>query len=472
MATVITRTLGPGLTVSGTINENGIIIYTITLPSGKTVIVTDDELGSLRITQTGPNAWLFTVGTLAVGSSISSDDAGAILTLEASRAQIAAIGVELKNEQPLGTTDPPDEEDETVENPDPEDVTDPDELDDYGYEEPDDEEGPELLTPPDVDDQDELDDYGIDDELTLDPEPDYGTEPDDLTDDQTEGYGGAPDDGDEQVEFGGDQDETGPGSSRGLFGARAGARSVAFIQDQYKTNKLADWRVSLTLAPDSNYLYNAPAPGILAPLKATNGVIFPYTPAVQLSYAANYDAVNPTHSNYKIFQYTSSAVDNVTITGEFTAQDTFEANYLLAVIHFFRSLTKMFYGQDEDPRAGTPPPLVFLDGLGAFQYNGHPLVINNFQYSLPTDVDYIRAFVDSKTTAQVNSRLGSTIAPGGVVPKIVFTNDPKNEIRPTYVPTKISLTITAFPIVTRNRISNEFSLEEYGSGDLLNKGIW
>jgi hypothetical protein len=48
----------------------------------------------------------------------------------------------------------------------------------------------------------------------------------------------------------------------------------------------------------------------------------------------------------------------------------------------------------------------------------------------------------------------------------------------TYVPTKIQLQITAVPIVTRNDISNRFSLKDYASGELLRGtknnggGIW
>ena len=51
-------------------------------------------------------------------------------------------------------------------------------------------------------------------------------------------------------------------------------------------------------------------------------------------------------------------------------------------------------------------------------------------------------------------------------------------IQPTYVPTKLQITITAFPIVTRNDISNRFSVRDYATGALLqgskNKGggIW
>jgi hypothetical protein len=97
-----------------------------------------------------------------------------------------------------------------------------------------------------------------------------------------------------------------------------------------------DWRVRLSLAPDATYLYKASKPGILKPLNGTKGVIFPYTPQIQVSYAANYEPTEPVHSNYKIYQYRNSSVDQISITATFTAQDTEEANYMLAVIHFFK----------------------------------------------------------------------------------------------------------------------------------------
>ena len=150
-------------------------------------------------------------------------------------------------------------------------------------------------------------------------------------------------------------------------------------------------RVRLALAPNASYLYKDTNNTLLKPLRDTDGIIFPYTPSISVQYNATYDQSVLTHSNYKIFQYTGSSVDSVTIGCDFTAQDTFEANYLMAVIHFLRSVTKMFYGQDHDPKPGVPPPLCYLTGLGAFQFDAHPLAITSFNYQLPTDVDYIRA---------------------------------------------------------------------------------
>ena len=243
-----------------------------------------------------------------------------------------------------------------------------------------------------------------------------------------------------------------------------------------------DWRVRLSLAPGANYLYKVGtgAAGILNPLQATEGVIFPYTPAISVAYAANYTPFDPTHSNYKIYQYTNSSVDAFSITCDFTAQDTTEANYLLAVIHFFKSITKMFYGQDQNPKPGTPPPLCYLSGLGEFQFDNHPLAITGFTYSLPIDVDYIRALPQPATSGAGQATSASSVR---VNTAGLGATDPKwstgsSTGKPTYVPTKMQISITAHPIVSRNNISNKFSLKEYATGQLLlgksrsSGGIW
>ena len=283
------------------------------------------------------------------------------------------------------------------------------------------------------------------------------------------------------------------GMSQGLSSTLRDTQGKATSQDVANFQAKPDWRVRLSLAPGATYLYkDKAAAGILAPLAATDGVIFPYTPAISVQYAASYDPTELTHSNYKFFTYRGSAVDSVTITCDFTAQDTFEANYLLAVIHFFRSVTKMFYGQDQNPKIGTPPPLCYLSGLGAFQFDAHPLAITSFNYTLPTDVDYIRAG-STPTPAGVSrapanqpinsfSVSGDRLAaskgtPGGGTAPPQFTTPPGSR-DVTYVPTKMSISIQAVPIVTRNDISNKFSLKEYGTGKLLRGtqrqggGIW
>lgn len=288
------------------------------------------------------------------------------------------------------------------------------------------------------------------------------------------------------------QDAAIGGGGKGISTALNNTRGTATKQDTANFQQKPDWRARLSLAPNADYLYKVSPEqaGILKPLQATDGVIFPYTPGISVTYSAGYDTSELVHSNYKIHQYKGSSVDAVTITADFTAQDTTEANYLLAVIHFFRSVTKMFYGQDQNPNNGVPPPLCYLSGFGAYTFDAHPLVVTSFTYATPTDVDYIRAGSQtnqpgvniSQQKPVVNSFVSSVIrtTTSGLTPKVpnFSTQNSMINSEATYVPTKIQLQITCIPIVTRNDISNTFSLKKYATGELLRGtkrsggGIW
>lgn len=269
--------------------------------------------------------------------------------------------------------------------------------------------------------------------------------------------------------------------------------------DEMLQNKASkdDWRVRLRLAPQSDYLYNAPDPGILAPLTETDGILFPYLPRFDTSHQARYSNYDLTHSNYRGYFYAGSHQERINVTSTFTAQDTKEANYLLASLHFLRSCTKMFYGQDM--QRGTPPPLVFLSGLGDYQFNEHPCVVEMVNINLPNDVDYIKAgdagtlsgdFMSPLSTSKSNTTpsfanlissaarlFGSGLQTGGTPsPSIIGGNEnvvkaaSSGEI--TRVPTKLEIIFVLYPIQTRDQISNEYSLKDYASGSLLKKGFW
>lgn len=273
-----------------------------------------------------------------------------------------------------------------------------------------------------------------------------------------------------------------------------------------------DWRLKLSLAPGSTYLYKTASPqsaGILYPLSLTDGVIFPYTPRIETQYSADYEAYNLTHTNYTGYFYKNSHVGPITVSCDFTAQSSSEADYLLAVIHFFRSITKMFYGQDGAPVAGTPPPVCYLNGLGNYQFNNHPVLVSSFTYSLPDDVDYIRAGSNEYAgglTSLASIRNKTPTATGGIFDAVtnrlvssgldtikgLFASSGVNSTlpglgtggtnagpgpsnitgTPTYVPTKIGISITLLPVISRNRQATEYSTRDYASGAGLTKGFW
>jgi hypothetical protein len=272
-------------------------------------------------------------------------------------------------------------------------------------------------------------------------------------------------------------------------------KQQAAVQAEFQSPGNNDWRVKLKLAPNATYLYKDTdvKDSILAPLAASNGVVFPYMPTIQTSYNAEYDSTDLTHSNYRGQFYKSSFVGDIQITGVFTAQDTAEANYLLAVIHFFRSVTKMFYGA-RDPLRGAPPPLVYLIGLGQYQFNDQPCVVKSFNYSMPNDCDYIRTKPNnynvnlgnrqtktntgpSNPIAAVIDRLRNAGLKKGALPNVpsqslLDTQSVYNIDNSTYVPTKCEVSITLMPIQTRDQQSKLFNMQDYASGKLLKGGFW
>ena len=279
----------------------------------------------------------------------------------------------------------------------------------------------------------------------------------------------------------------------------ADAQAQSTRAQRYNQTTKGDWRVRLRLAAQADYLYQDTSNALLKPLRDSDGIVFPYTPTINTTYAAKYDPYDLVHSNYRGYFYRSSSVSELQIQASFTAQDTFEANYILAVIHFFRSATKMFYGKDQ--QRGTPPPLVYLSGYGEYQFNDHACVISNFQYNLPSDVDYIAVSpnnmglnlsnrvgkVGSSPVSTISSAINrlsnlynaATQSPG--VPKGATTGrEDLGIVRQTvnnlgqssYVPTKIDISITLLPVQTRAEVSKNFSVKDFANGNLLKKGFW
>jgi hypothetical protein len=207
----------------------------------------------------------------------------------------------------------------------------------------------------------------------------------------------------------------------------------------------ADWRVKISLAPRSSLFYNDPSNQIQEPLRATNGVLFPYTPTVTVAHNARYQEQALTHSNYKNYFYEGSDVSAITITGDFTVQNVEEGRYLLACIYFLRSATKMFFGADD--LAGNPPPIVYLNGYGELYLPNVSCVITNFSHTMPAEVDYVEIpYID-----RANIGLGI-------------------EAQLVRLPTTSQITVTVQPVYSRNNVHNVMNLTDFSHGRLLSGG--
>jgi len=206
-------------------------------------------------------------------------------------------------------------------------------------------------------------------------------------------------------------------------------------------NSGQDWRVKISL-PDTATFRTSP---ILQPLVETNNsVVFPVTPQITVNHIANYDSLDPVHSNYPFPQYVNSRVEDITISGEFPVQHALDGEYWVAATHFFKSVTKMAYG--ETSNKGAPPALVKLNGYGDFVFNNVPCVVTNFTFNLENGVDYIQVPVKTQEV------------------------DGSYTYKNTYVPTTSMLTVSLKPTYSRGKVE-QFSLDKFINGELADKGF-
>lgn len=207
-----------------------------------------------------------------------------------------------------------------------------------------------------------------------------------------------------------------------------------------------DWRIKITVANWN--MFTDSTTDLLSPLVRTNGVIFPYTPSISVSHNARWNEQALTHSNYKNYFYEGSEVMPITISGDFSVQNIEEGKYLLAVIYFFRTVTKMFFGKDENQGgvpSGNPPPLVFLDGFGDYYFPHVSCVVQNFTHTMPNDVDYIQV----------------PVSPSGIPSLATYS---RQTVR---LPTLSQISVQVQPVYSRKNVYENFNLKKFAQGQLL-----
>ena len=182
---------------------------------------------------------------------------------------------------------------------------------------------------------------------------------------------------------------------------------------------------------------------------------------------------------------------DITIQGDFTVQSPSDGQYLMAAIYFFRSATKMFFGQGAN--VGMPPPIVFLDGYGSHYLPHVSCVVTSFQHNMPDDVDYIQVPI-SRTTLQ-ESTIAAPSASNNTTPdmsstpqpnwgftgtaagdaKLAANNAKMNTTKMEYntittttrLPTRSTISVTLKPMYSRKNLHDNFDLNKFAQGFLL-----
>ncbi len=215
-----------------------------------------------------------------------------------------------------------------------------------------------------------------------------------------------------------------------------------------------DWRVRLSVPNIDGFKDSK----VLKPLRDVGGLVFPYTPTIQLSHTANYNDVPVTHQNYQFIAYENSRADTITVSGPFNVEDGQQALYWVASLHFLRSVTKMFAGTDKD--AGNPPPILRFNAYGEHVFNNLPVVVRSFNIDLPQDADYIPA--DSSILGSVAGALAGPL--GGALANVLLGSQ-----KTSRVPTKSTLTVQLQPVYSREA-ARQFSLTKFVNGGYVKTG--
>lgn len=274
------------------------------------------------------------------------------------------------------------------------------------------------------------------------------------------------------------------------------------------TEASGDWRVRLSLPTDSTY---AGSP-VLAPLRDAGALVFPYTPSISITAAASYEETPLTHQNFASISYQNSRLDTIQITAPFYVEDAVQAQYWLAAVHYFRSVTKMYTG-DTGQTSGNPPPIVLLNGYGDYVFKNIPVVVKSFSLELPQDVNYIATTVGASAPSSSgpfvgpikpngpsvaqrtmtlaglagalgSAQLASTLAVGAGLAgayqayKNGKNSNPAGTIAPTspgvggasHVPVKSSMTVTLMPIYSRESM-RKFNLNTFVNGGYVKNNV-
>jgi len=188
--------------------------------------------------------------------------------------------------------------------------------------------------------------------------------------------------------------------------------------------------------PHSTASNESPVAGPGAPLRSTNGIIFPFTPNISIAHTVDYTMYDVVHANYQQNSYIRTRNPSIQLTGVFASQTEEEAKYTIGAMHFLRVVSKMNWGAG-DRYAGAPPPVLNFSAYGAYNFNKVPVVVSGFNFIYKDGVDYV----------EVNSN-------GGTIQLPVLTTV-SIDLLPHYSPA----------------MQRKFSLGEFASGAGYKKGF-
>ena len=218
------------------------------------------------------------------------------------------------------------------------------------------------------------------------------------------------------------------------------------IAEDETLEKSYDWRARLRPKKGGESLfYQKTTQGdsgdyLLKPIEESGGMVWQYTPTIVVTGQSNYADGHMQGMNYQIKTFQNSTPPMLPITADFTANDIYEARYLLAIFTFCKIATKGAFGDQAVKQGdyGRPPPVLLFEYMGDHMFNKVPVVMTSYSIQLPEEVDYVPV------------KLGDTV---------------------THVPTRCNLMVNLEPTYTPQKLRRKFNLDTLTSGESYKDGF-
>jgi hypothetical protein len=179
---------------------------------------------------------------------------------------------------------------------------------------------------------------------------------------------------------------------------------------------------------------------LMRPIRESNGLVWQYTPQILLNGGAEYNTYMGQGMNYPINTYTQGMQMAIPVTADFTANDVWEARYMLAVLVFLRISIKSYFGDTAVASGayGAPPPVLIFEYMGDHMFNKVPVTVQNYTAELNPNVDYI--------PVEVNNTV-------------------------TYVPTRMNVMVTLQPHYTQQKQRRRYDVQAIANGAAYRDGF-
>ena len=230
----------------------------------------------------------------------------------------------------------------------------------------------------------------------------------------------------------------------------AEAELMSQVSDQVEQDetlaKSYDWRARLRPKKGGeNEFYQKTEDGdnrdyLLRPIKESGGMVWQYTPQIMVQGQTNYAQAHMQGMNYQINTFQNATPPMLPVTADFTANDIYEARYLLAIFTFLRICGKGTFGDSAVAAGnyGRPPPVLLFEYMGDHMFNKVPVVMTSYNIQLPEEVDYVPV------------KVGTTV---------------------THVPTRTNIMVNLEPTYTPQKLRRKFNLDMLTSGQAYKDGF-